>query len=85
MGLNWVRGAVATPHGPIRIHATEQSIVLEVPVGVEAQLLLPTGKWVRNGEPVKGESAEAENGTLVMLHHAGTFRFTRVPMQANDH
>ena len=85
MGLNWVRGAVATPHGPIRIHATEQSIVLEVPMGVEAQLLLPTGKWVRNGEPVKGESAEAENRTLVMLHHAGTFRFTRVPMQANGH
>jgi hypothetical protein len=82
MGLKWARGAVATSHGSIRVNANEQNILLGIPAGVETQILLPAGKWTRNGELVRGEIVESGNRILVTLKHAGTFYFTQARGQA---
>lgn len=76
--LAWVRGAVATPYGPVRVDANTTHVTVSIPSGVAASLLLPAGQWKQNGVVVAG--AQVEDGTRlrVDLHQAGRFAFARM-------
>ena len=76
-GLEWVRGAVPTPRGAIRVDARQDRIAVTIPVATEAAILLPSGEWKLNGAAVRTQSVE--NGARVksILHHAGRFEFVR--------
>ena len=78
-GLERVRGAVATPHGPIGVDAAEGRVAVDLPRGVSAYILLPTGKWLLNGSAVKTESAESGARVRVVLRQSGNFEFVRHP------
>ncbi|MGH9599623.1 MAG: alpha-L-rhamnosidase C-terminal domain-containing protein [Terracidiphilus sp.] len=76
-GLKWVRGAVATPRGAVRVQASENSIQVTIPAGVEASVLLPAGTWMRNGKQVSGEAGENGAHERIVLHKAGSYEFER--------
>ena len=76
-GLAWVRGAVATPLGAVRVKADARRIVVEIPAGMEAQILLPAGAWTWNGAAVKMQPAEGGARQYIILRRAGTYEFVR--------
>jgi hypothetical protein len=76
-GLASARGAVATPLGPVRVEAEPKKIVVEIPAGMRAELLLPAGSWKRGGATVKGLAAEDGARLRVVLEHAGRYEFVR--------
>jgi len=76
-GLEWVRGAVATPLGAVRVEASEKRIVVEIPAGMDAQVLLPACTWQRSGVAVTGESVESGARLRTVLHQPGRFEFLR--------
>jgi hypothetical protein len=76
-GLEWVRGAVATPHGPVRVEASGRRVVVEVPAGVEAAVLLPAGEWTRSGVAVSATQDEAGARMRTVLQQPGKYEFVR--------
>jgi len=76
-GLEWARGAVPAPEGEIRVEARGKQIVVAIPSGVQADLLLPAGDWTRNGAAVQAENAEDGQRLHIVLAQAGTYEFTR--------
>lgn len=78
-GLKWIRGAVATPLGPVRVKASDRQVVVSLPPGVTADILLPAGKWLENGSAVKTESAESGARARLVLRASGNFEFVRQP------
>ncbi len=76
-GLEWIRGAVPTPRGPIRVAAEDKRIEVVIPAGTLATVLLPPGEWSQNGAPVRIQAAEAGARRSIMLHAAGRFEFRR--------
>jgi alpha-L-rhamnosidase len=75
--LKWMRGAVATPRGPVRVDVDEHRIVVAIPAGVEAIVLLPAGAWSRNGAEFRGQSVEAGARLRTVLRQAGRYEFVR--------
>jgi alpha-L-rhamnosidase len=78
-GLKWIRGAVPTPRGQIRIEAASDRIVVTIPPGTVATVLLTAGRWTRNGIPAATESAENGAPVRTVLRTAGRFEFVRRP------
>jgi hypothetical protein len=80
-GLAWIKGQVPTPHGAIRVEmrgTADGKIEIELPAGVEAEVLAPLAH-AGAGVQVNGGAAAftpAENGTRVALHLNGPGRFT---------
>lgn len=57
-GLEWAKGTVATPLGPISVATGERECSVTLPSGVVAEVVLPKGRIVMNGKPVHGEQVE---------------------------
>jgi len=76
-GLEWVRGAVATPLGAVRVEANAKRVVIAIPAGMQATILLPAGEWMRDGVAVKTENVEAGDRVRTVLRQAGKFEFVR--------
>jgi alpha-L-rhamnosidase len=77
MGLEWINGAVATPHGPIKVRATERSVIVQLPAGVSADLTLPEFVWEENGHLVRSAREGSIEGVSKNLCGPGTFHFSR--------
>ena len=80
--LQWARGSMPTPHGPIRVDVRKRvgstEVALDLPQDVVARLSVPVSApgvaSVRvNGTSVAGESAEGGARRVVMLEHAGHY------------
>ena len=76
-GLQWVRGAVPTPRGLIRVDANSMRVALDIPASTDVTLLLPAGQWRRDGAPVPSEAAENASRIRITLHTSGHFVFLR--------
>jgi alpha-L-rhamnosidase len=76
-GLQWVRGSVATPRGPIRVSASSDRIEIRIPEQTEADVLLPAGRWLLNGTAIQSEPAEAGARLRTLLHKAGRYEFVK--------
>jgi hypothetical protein len=76
-GLEWVRGAVSTPLGAVKVEARENRIVVSIPAGMEAEVLLPAGDWICNGAIVKLDTIEAGTRVHTELRQSGQFEFVR--------
>ena len=76
-GLDWIRGSVATPRGPIQVEANRNRVRVELPAGTEAAVLLPAGKWLQNGAALRAQPAEAGARLRVALHRAGRYEFVK--------
>jgi hypothetical protein len=76
-GLEWMRGAVATPLGAVKVEARENRIVVAIPAGMEAVVDLPAGQWMLNGIAVKMEKIEFGTRVRMVLRQAGQFEFVR--------
>ena len=76
-GLKWMRGAVPTPRGPIRVEADEQHVQVEIPEGTEAEILLPAGRWMQNGIVARAEVVEGGSRVRILVRQAGRYRFVR--------
>ena len=76
-GLDWIRGSVATPHGPIRAAVNKNRVQLEIPSGTEATVLLPAGRWLRNGTGFSAQPAEAGARLRIVLRKAGRYDFVK--------
>ena len=74
-GLKWIRGAVATPRGPVRVSADERHIEVEIPAGTEAVMLLPAGNWSQNGAHIRTKPVESGTRLRTVLRQAGTYDF----------
>ena len=62
VGLQWAQGAIATPHGAVRVKATTQHITVNLPAGITADVLLPAGQWACNGRVP--DSVAASDGRI---------------------
>lgn len=76
-GLQWIRGAVATPRGPIRVSANQSRIQIHIPERTEATVLLPAGTWLRNGSAIKSEPAESGARLRIVLGEPGNYEFVK--------
>jgi alpha-L-rhamnosidase len=76
-GLRWVRGAVATPRGPIRVSADTSRIQIQIPEQTEATVLLPIGTWLRNGSTFNSEPAESGARLRTVLRQPGNYEFVK--------
>jgi hypothetical protein len=87
LGLDWAKGQVPTPHGPIRVEirrAPKLTIDLSLPTGVEATLLAPcTHRCTQpgaavlvNGERVASTPAEDGARAAIVLRRPGHYKIT---------
>lgn len=76
-GLQWMRGAVSTPLGAVRVEANEKSVAVTIPPGMVATLLLPKGRWLQDGVAINTESAEDGGRMRIVLRQSGKFEFMR--------
>jgi hypothetical protein len=81
LGLEWIKGQVPAPRGPIRVEMRrepEMAIDLTLPPGVEATVLVPLaheGAMVLvNGAVVASTPAESETRAAVILRKPGEYR-----------
>lgn len=76
--LQYARGSVATPHGPLKLDAHKKGngveVLVDLPEGVTAELSMPSSGNVRVNGKTK-QTADAENKTrkVVTLHGGGHF------------
>ena len=56
-GLQWAQGAIATPHGAVRVEVATQHITITIPAGISAEVRLPAGQWTCNGRALANRSA----------------------------
>ena len=75
-GLAWMRGSVATPLGIIQVDARASRLIIGIPAGITAELLLPPGRWTSNGI-LAGHNTQAGEQVQVSLTHAGKYEFKR--------
>ena len=75
-GMPWIKGAVPTPHGLIRLRAEGEKTELDLPGGVDATVLVrAAGKGVIrvNGVPVASRAAAAAGYRSIELEQAGHY------------
>ena len=70
-GLNWMRGMVPTPLGPVKIDWQQQAgmrLIVEVPAGAKARVVLPVATDTSETISLDGQPVETvmENGTRVL-------------------
>lgn len=75
-GLSWVQGAIATPHGPVRVKANSQRVALTLPAGIIAEILLPAGRWSCNGRAL-ANTAASDGRIRTTWHQPGTLQCAR--------
>lgn len=66
-----------SPRGPIRVSANQNHIQIEIPEQTEATVLLPSGRWLRNGSTFKSEPAEAGARLRTVLRNPGNYEFVK--------
>jgi len=83
LGLDWAKGQVPSPRGPIRVEmrrVPEMTINISLPPGVEATLLAPLAhpgaEVLVNGSPVTSTPAEQGARAIVMLRKPGQYTVT---------
>jgi len=76
-GLETAQGDLATPLGPIHVEIAPKRVQVTLPAGIDAKLLLPAGRWLRNGKPVDFTLAENGARLSIQLPHAGQYEFVR--------
>jgi len=78
VGLEWAKGGEPTPHGLLKVDVRKSAIVVDVPEGVVARVLVPvasaTTKVTVNGGAANGTTAEGGARMVVTLDHAGHFQ-----------
>jgi alpha-L-rhamnosidase len=75
-GLQWIEGAVPTPQGPIHLHAESQRIVLDLPEGIDATLMVKASAEavIRvNGATVAGRAAPSSGYRNIHIDRAGHY------------
>lgn len=93
-GLEWARGAEPTPRGLIRVDIHPAALAVALPPATRATVQLPfspeAGEIRLNGRPLP--SSPLNNGGRnnggrieVVLHHAGTYNFSLVPISVHHH
>lgn len=81
LDLQWVKGAMPTPHGVIKVDAKKvgagMTVAVDVPQGVVARLSVPVQNGTTNvrvnGEMQRGESLEGGARCAVVIKHAGHY------------
>lgn len=81
LDLQWVKGAMPTPHGLISVDVKKMgvgmNVAVDLPQGVVARLSVPVAKGATsirvNGEVTRGESAEDGTRCIVVLKQAGHY------------
>lgn len=81
LDLEWARGAEPTPQGLLSVSMKKgQPIVLDLPSGVEARVLVPVpsakAKVLVNGTVTTSISAEGGNRAAIMLKDAGHYEIS---------
>jgi hypothetical protein len=76
-GLDWVRGALATPLGAVSVAARDKQVEIAIPAGMEAEVVLPVGHWMLNGAAVSMDQVEEGARVRTVLRKPGTFEFVR--------
>ena len=74
-GLEWAKGAVATPHGAVKVDVQTKKMTMTLPAGLEADVVLPVGKLTMNGVVVQGEPVERGLRQRIVVKRPGTFVF----------
>ncbi len=83
-GLQWARGAVPTPHGPLGVDISSKAgrtwLAIDLPADEQATVLVPvtssTDRLLLNGVVQEGVPAENGSRIRVSLHRAGHYIFT---------
>ncbi len=70
-GLQWIKGAVATPLGALRVEAAPARIAVTTPSGMTAEVLLPAGRWQCNGRSIGTTAATGDPGVSTIWNQAG--------------
>ena len=80
VGLEYAKGAEPTPHGLLKVEVRRDGlgalVIVDVPEGVKARVLVPGIIATSNGQAVKSEGAEGDTRAVVMLDHAGHYELT---------
>jgi len=76
-GMDWVRGALATPLGAVGVAAQGKQVVIVIPPGMTADVVLPVGQWTLNGAPVRMDKVEEGTRVRTVLQKPGKFEFVR--------
>jgi len=79
-GLKWMKGAVATPLGAVKVEASETRVVVEIPAGMKGEVQLEHEAWMRDGKKLEGQAGTIllDDGSLMVeLKGAGRVEFTR--------
>jgi len=69
-GLEWAKGSVATPRGAIKVEALSDRVIVTIPAGVEATVVLPAGKIALNSAGVESTATKQ-----IVLRVAGRYVF----------
>ena len=76
-GLQWAKGAVPTPHGLIHVDARPSGATIDLPAGVDAEVLLPSAgasqHVLANGTEIASTSVEDGSRLRVDLPRAGHY------------
>jgi alpha-L-rhamnosidase len=79
-GLQWMKGAVATPLGAVKVEASERRVVVEIPAGMKGEVHLSSGAWQHDGKKLAGQvgTTQLDDGSLVVdMTDAGRYEFVR--------
>ncbi len=80
VGLEYARGAEPTPHGLLKVEVRRDElgtlVIVDVPEGVKARVLVPGIIATSNGQAVKSDGAEGDTRAVVTLDHAGHYELT---------
>ena len=81
--LQWMKGAMATPFGAVKVEVSDTRILTVLPNGMRGGVLLPMGTWTMNGvslDPTRSSTNVTllGNGELqVTLQQGGTYEFLK--------
>jgi alpha-L-rhamnosidase len=73
-GLDWAKGAVATPHGAVKVEILSDRVIVTIPTGIEATVVLPVGK-VSLSEFESNGDADGIATKQIVLRIAGRYVF----------
>ena len=76
-GLEWAKGSIATPLGAVQVEMHSGSVHIQIPKGMVASVLLPSGEWQSGGVRATGERVEDGQRVKVQVQNAGQFEWVR--------
>ena len=75
-GLTWIKGSMATPHGAVRVEANEKRVLIVVPRRTACHVVLPSGRWLMNGQELQGPTVpDPEQNTVFQVPQLGAGRY----------